>query len=237
MLSLILIVALPLLVGFAQAISLFPTCGFFPNGGGSVQPTLGWHGPKSKPINPDPPFPKVWAMNLGALPWSATSANQYLVQESGGIWVDEGAEITSYVAWENEAWVQAAYVLSGAATGQHVWMTTPASYFLNTSSGDDNTVAVVCVAEQVALTTCPETCRAADDSPNRLFGDNVAQYRDFTVTFTNVVFRAAKSDGVATLCASARDESDDEGGIRLAGFSMLDQQTCYWESIMLIPPS
>ncbi|KZO91006.1 hypothetical protein CALVIDRAFT_589410, partial [Calocera viscosa TUFC12733] len=192
-------------------------CGLQPYGGGVVQPVLGWRESEPNALNPNPPFPKVWEMNLWAVPWNG--ANQpppQTAQMSSGIWADEGALIASTVIWETESseWVQTANVLSGAAAGQPVSMITPASFL---SDGDNHTFYALCL-------------------PRRLYGTHAGQYWHFNVTLTNVVFRAITSVGVQSLCASAADYSNDQGGIAFAGFKMVDPETCYWESITLMPP-
>ncbi|KZO91002.1 hypothetical protein CALVIDRAFT_489707 [Calocera viscosa TUFC12733] len=185
-------------------------CGIQPPGGGVVQPVLGWRESEPNALNPNPPFPKVWAMNL----WVGPGVYDHYLASSG-IWVDEGAQIVSTVTWENASseWVQTASVLSGAAAGQQVSMTTLESW-LNT--GDNSNVFAPCVAE--------------------LYGTNADQYWHFNFAFTNVIFRAATSVGVQSVCASKADYSNNQGGVALAGFKMLDPQTCYWESITLMPP-
>ncbi|KZT59248.1 hypothetical protein CALCODRAFT_554299 [Calocera cornea HHB12733] len=190
-------------------------CGLQPQGGGVIQPVLGWKTSENTQVNQDPPFPEVWAINLWSLPWDYSSSNPTL-QESAGIWVDQGARVASTIQWENGEWYQQSDVLSGAAAGQTVEMTTPASYFLSDGAGDDNTPMVVCESE--------------------LDGDQVDQW-DFTVTFTDVYIKAQTSDGVQTLCETATDHSDGSGYISFSGFQMVDDVTCYWSSITLTPPA
>ncbi|KZT59237.1 hypothetical protein CALCODRAFT_554293 [Calocera cornea HHB12733] len=239
------IIVLPVFVGFAQSISwaLFLPEGntwveqdftmtvppapppevttgpwyFWPSGGGVVQPVLGFMADESNQVNPDPPFPEVVRLKLWALPWNYGSSNNFQLQESAGIWVDEGAQIASTVSWQAQSsqWVQTTLVVSGAAAGQQVTLTTPASAFLSDSAGDNNTPETVCESE--------------------LDGSQTGDW-DFTVTFTDVTFRAANSNGVASLCESATDHSDGNGFISFSGFSMPDAQTCFWSTITLTPP-
>jgi len=190
-------------------------CGLQPSGGGVIQPVLGYMASESSQVNPNPPFPEVWAINLWALPWNYGSSNNYELQESGGIWADQNAQIACSVSWQNGQWVQTANVISGAAAGQSVSITTPASAFQSDSAGDDNTPMTVCESE--------------------LYGDQTGEW-DFTVTFTDVYFRAASSEGTEALCATATDHSDGNGYVSFSGFSMFDDETCYWSSVTLSPP-
>ncbi|EJU01635.1 hypothetical protein DACRYDRAFT_100463 [Dacryopinax primogenitus] len=189
-------------------------CGLQPSGGGVIQPVLGWKTSENNIINPGASFPHVWAMNLWSLPWNYGQDGAPTTQESAGIWADQGAQIASTVTWENGQWYQQANVLNGQAAGQTVEMYTPASYFLGDNASGDNTPMTVCESE--------------------LDGGQTSQW-DFSVTFTDIYFEAASSDGVESLCASAIDHSDGNGYISFTGFSMIDNKTCYWSSITLSP--
>ncbi|KZO90995.1 hypothetical protein CALVIDRAFT_558372 [Calocera viscosa TUFC12733] len=190
-------------------------CGLQPSGGGVIQPVLAFMGPEGSQVNPNPPFAEVYAMNLWALPWNYGDSGAPAVQESAGIWVDQGAQIASSVSFQGSQWIQSANVISGAASGQSVSLSTPDSYFQNTSPSGDNTMMTVCESE--------------------LYGDQISDW-DFTVTFTDVYFRAASSDGTEALCQTATDHSDGNGYVSFSGFSMFDDETCYWSSITLSPP-
>ncbi|EJU01638.1 hypothetical protein DACRYDRAFT_108171 [Dacryopinax primogenitus] len=190
-------------------------CGLQPTGGGVVQPVLAFLGPEGNQVNPNPPFPEVYAMNLWALPWNIDEGGAPPTQESAGIWVDQGAQIASSVSFQGSQWVQSANVISGAASGQSVTLNTPDSYFQNTSPGNDNTMMTVCESE--------------------LYGSQIGEW-DFSVTFTDVFFRAASSNGVEALCQTATDHTDGNGFISFTGFSMFDEETCFWSSITLTPP-
>ncbi|KZO90994.1 hypothetical protein CALVIDRAFT_456122, partial [Calocera viscosa TUFC12733] len=190
-------------------------CGLQPQGGGVIQPVLGWETSENNQVNPNPSFPEVWAMNLWSLPWNYGQSGAPATQESAGIWVDQGALVASTVQWENGQWYQQSNVLSGAAAGQTVEMYTPASYFEGDNASGDNTPMALCESE--------------------LDGGQTDQW-DFTVTFTDVYFQAQTSDGVQTLCETATDHSDGNGYVSFTGFQMIDDVTCYWFSITLSPP-
>jgi len=190
-------------------------CGLQPSGGGVIQPVLAYLGPEGNVVNPNPSFPEVYAMNLWALPWNYGESGAPAYQESAGIWVDQGAQIASSVSFQGSDWVQNMNVISGAASGQSVSLTTPDSFFQDTSSSDDNTMMTVCESQ--------------------LDGSQTGEW-DFSVTFTDVYFRAASSDGVEALCETATDHSDGNGYISFSGFSMFDSETCFWSSITLSPP-
>ncbi|KZT59247.1 hypothetical protein CALCODRAFT_493794 [Calocera cornea HHB12733] len=122
-------------------------CGLQPTGGGVVQPVLAFLGPEDNQVNPNPPFAQVYAMNLWALPWNFGQSGAPATQESAGIWADQGAQIAASVSFRGRQWVQSASVISGAAAGQSVSLSTPDSYFQDTSSGNDNTMMTVCESE------------------------------------------------------------------------------------------
>ncbi|EJU01654.1 hypothetical protein DACRYDRAFT_116737 [Dacryopinax primogenitus] len=193
-------------------------CGVQPSGGGVIQPVLGYRaGGEENPVNPDPPFPQVWALNIWALPWNYGPGNGFQLQESQGIWVAEGDQIASTVTWEQESqdWIQTAEVVSGLADGNDVWMVSDAYNWESNGSGDDNTREIVCESE--------------------LYGNQIS-YWNFSVVFTDVTFRAANSNGVEYICSGQTSHSDGNGYITFKGFEMLDDQTCYWSSITLTAP-
>ncbi|KZO91017.1 hypothetical protein CALVIDRAFT_522151 [Calocera viscosa TUFC12733] len=192
-------------------------CGLQPSGGGVIQPVLGWMASEPSVTNPTPSFPEVWAINLWALPWNYGQNGVTTFQESEGIWVDQNAQIASSVTWENGAWSQTAQVISGAANGQSISLSTSIDYFEGESSSFDNTNFALCESE-------------LDGSQTDLW--------DFSVTFTDVYFRAASSDGIEALCASATDSDHfgtSPGTATFSGFSMFDDETCHWSSIVLSP--
>ncbi|EJU01629.1 hypothetical protein DACRYDRAFT_22688, partial [Dacryopinax primogenitus] len=139
-------------------------------------------------------------MNLWSLPWNFGEDNAPPAQESSGIWADQGSQIASFVQWQGDQWYQQADAISGAAVGQSVEMFTPASYFVGENSTTANTPMTACESD--------------------LDGDQTDLW-DFSVTFTDVYFRAATSDGVEDLCGSTSDHSDVNGFISFTGFSML----------------
>jgi len=192
-------------------------CGLQPSGGGVLQPVLGWETTEPTVTNPNPSFPQVWAINLWALPWNFGQSGAPATQESTGIWVDQNAQISASVTWENGAWSQSAQVISGAASGQSISLSTNIDYFEGESTSFDNTNFAVCESE-------------LDGQQTDLW--------DFPVTFTDVFIRAATSDGIESLCVDAANQvhSAGTGTITFDGFSMFDAETCHWSSITLTPP-
>ncbi|EJD36973.1 hypothetical protein AURDEDRAFT_116945 [Auricularia subglabra TFB-10046 SS5] len=189
-------------------------CGLQPQGGGVVQPVLQWGEDAPGYVNPNAPFPHIWAMVLWDVP--ASGLNNDVSRISNGVWAAQGDQIANSASFNSGFWTQTASVISGQATGASTSTNITANqYFHDDAAHDGGANFFLCESE--------------------LDGQQTNQW-NFPVLFTDIFIRAKNSNGVQALCASARPFSDGNGFANMTGFSMFDANTCHFASLVLTPP-
>ncbi|EJD47726.1 hypothetical protein AURDEDRAFT_123308 [Auricularia subglabra TFB-10046 SS5] len=191
-------------------------CGILPGWArgnpGLVRPVLQYRASAPSYVNPNPSFDQIWAMAL----WMTGNAGQ--VAESNGIWVGEGDKVVSTAAYADGNWTQTTRVSSGKATNLSIQQNEAASKlgFPANSAGDSNAQLFFCESD--------------------LHGQQADQWTA-DVIFSDVTFTANTCDGVQAACQAALNIKNDGTGVAIpSGFSMPNANTCYFETVRLVPP-